>query len=221
MHKFVFQNSIKMKKISWFLFAFFAVGVGLYPVIYLFVDMRIAGLLATKSAELLSNNFWNTSFYLHIGFGGLSLLIGWIQFSKKFRTKHLQVHRLLGKVYVLSVIISGLAGLHIAVFATGGITAQAGFFLLAVFWLFTTSQAYMAIGARNIEQHEKWMIRSYALTFAAVTLRLWMPLLIGLAAMQFMEAYRLIAWLCWIPNLLLAEALVHKKSRRKPVPSSL
>ena len=117
-------------------------------------------------------------------------------------------HRFLGKTYLAAVLCSGAAALYIAMFANGGIVSVVGFGGLAMAWLFTTAQAYIAIRKKEIDSHQYWMIRSYALCFAAVTLRIWLPLFqLGLH-MDFMEAYRIIAWLCWVPNLIVAEIIV-------------
>jgi hypothetical protein len=54
------------------------------------------------------------------------------------------------------------------------------------------------------------MIRNYALTFAAVTLRIWLPLLSEVAGIEFVNAYRAVAWLCWIPNLYVAQRIIEQ-----------
>ena len=195
-----------MKKVGWFIFAFLAIGVGLYPSFFIFTDMS-HGLLGAKSEELRAG-FWSTAFYLHILLGGLSLLTGWSQFSSRIRNKFLNFHRNLGKVYVAAVGISGISGLYIAFFAEGGPIAQWGFTFLAIFWLFTTSMAFLSIRAKKISEHQKWMIRSYALTFAAVTLRIYLPLFEIFTDLQFVESYRIIAWICWVPNIILAELFI-------------
>lgn len=74
-------------------------------------------------------------------------------------------------------------------------------------WLFASSAAYRAIRSKDIDSHERWMTRSYALTFAAVTLRIWLPLSM-IAGLEFVFAYRIISFLCWVPNLLIAEMLI-------------
>ena len=86
----------RTNKLAWFVFAFLAIGVGLYPMVYFFVAGKF-GLLYSKSDALLANTLWNIGFYGHITFGGLALLTGWSQFSKRLRNKRLQLHRNLGK----------------------------------------------------------------------------------------------------------------------------
>lgn len=198
-----------MKKLLWVLFILLAVSIGFYPLFYLFLDMS-GGLLATKPLLLLESSLWNLAFYLHISFGGIALLVGWSQFSVSFREIRLKLHRYLGKLYVLSIIISGITGLYVAYYASGGLMSQLGFGSLALFWLFTTSWAYLTIRRKEIAQHRIWMMRSYAFTFAAVTLRFWIPFLVGVCSMDFIEAYRITSWLCWIPNLLVAELFILK-----------
>lgn len=196
-------------KVAWFVFVALAIAIGLYPLLYLFVD-REFGLLASKDESLLSNVFWNIGFYGHIIFGGIALLVGWVQFSRKMRTRYLDAHRLMGKIYVLSVIVSGVCGVYIGFYATGGFVSSVGFIALGIFWLFTTIRAYQAVRKGDIELHQGYMVYSYALCFAAVTLRIWLPLL-SIAFGDFVSAYRLVAWLCWVPNVIFAYFWVRKK----------
>ncbi len=201
------------RNIIWILFVTLAVLIGIYPLSYLLFDMS-NGLLGSKSKELLLNPIWNFEFYTHIYLGGIALLIGWTQFVKQLRMKKIDLHRTIGKIYILSVLLSGIAGLYISFYATGGIVAKFGFGTMASIWLFTTIMAYMSIKNKAIEKHQRWMIRSYALTFAAVTLRLWMPILQSIFHLEFIEAYRIIAWLCWVPNLIFAQFLIRRRSMK-------
>ena len=200
------------KKLLIPIFIFFAIAISFYPLAYVFADMRM-GLLASKSAKLLSDGIWRFGFYTHILLGGLALLSGCPQFLPKLRQKRLTLHRILGKVYVASVLLSGCAGFGIAFAASGGLMGQLGFGTLSILWLFTTVQAFQAIRKRNISQHQNWMTRSYALCFAAVTLRLWLPIFLGAFGMSFDVAYPIIAWLCWVPNLAVAELIIGYRGR--------
>ncbi len=204
---------MKLKKLYWIPFAFFAIIIGLYPLIYYIVDMHDKGLMQTKSAELVHNPVWKTFFYTHITCGGIALLIGWTQFSKRLRFKHLNAHRLIGKIYVIAVFLSSSAGLYIAFFASGGIVCKIGFGALALLWLFTVINAYTTIVKKNIQQHEYWMIANYALTFAAVTLRVWLPLMQIVLHFDFFVAYRIVSWLCWVPNLIIAMIIINNKRK--------
>ncbi len=150
------------------------------------------------------------AFYGHIIFGGLALLSGWSQFSKKLRAKKLQLHRSLGKFYVISVLASGLCGIYLGIYATGGIIPSVGFISLGVVWLFTTIRAYVAVRNKDMSLHQGMMIYSYAACFAAVTLRIWLPFL-TIVFGEFLLAYKIVAWLCWVPNMVFAHLWVRKK----------
>ena len=83
---------------------------------------------------------------------------------------------------------------------------------MAVLWLASTGLGWVAIRRGERTLHREWMMRSYALTLAAVTLRIYVPLT-QIAGLPFEDAYRAIAWLCWVPNLLLAEWLIRRLRR--------
>lgn len=202
-----------MKKLFWGLFVFFAVGVGLYPLLYVLMDMQY-GFLALKTEELKSA-LWTVMFYSHISLGGLALVIGWPQFVNRWRINTPQFHRKLGMVYLTAVGLSGVSGLYIAQFATGGIISELGFSGLAIGWLVTGGMAlYTAKNGRYIE-HEQWMIRNYALSFAAVSLRLMLPSSTGIFHLDFVTAYQVIAWACWVPNLIISESIIEMNRKGK------
>ncbi len=188
-----------LKRAEWAIFVFFALTIGLSPALYFILDRKF-GLLGGKPEALLNDIFWNAGFYTHIIFGGIALLTGWIQFSKKIRDRNITLHRRFGQVYVAAALTSALAGIYIGFFATGGAIAATGFISLGVVWFSTTLEAYRQILRKQIEAHKKWMFYSYAACFAAVMLRLWLPLLTFIFG-DFITAYKLVAWLCWLPNL--------------------
>jgi hypothetical protein len=199
----------RTNQFAWVAFGMLAIAIGLYPLLYL-LGGRDVGLLATKPEEVLGSIPWNVAFYGHIIFGGIALLVGWTQFSRELRRKFLGTHRKLGKVYVSAAIISGVCGIYLSFFATGGWVTGLGFFLLGLVWLFFTLRAFTAIRAKDLSAHEGYMIYSYAACFAAVTLRIWMPVL-TLVFGKFAIAYNLSAWLCWVPNLIFAFYWVRRR----------
>ena len=196
------------QKISKIFIAIFAIIIGLYPSIYFFKE-RTFGLLSSKSNELLANALWNTAFYTHIILGGIALFIGWLQFNTKLRLRNLSTHRAIGKIYIVTGLISSLASIGLGFFATGGFMTSAGFVSLGIIWFTTTLLAYLKIKNMQIEQHRRLMIYSYAACFAAVTLRIWLPLLVIIFG-NFIVAYSIVAWLCWVPNLMVAKLIVRK-----------
>ncbi len=148
--------------------------------------------------------------------GAIALAAGAFQFNTWIRTRHIAAHRWTGRVYLCAIAASGFAGLYMTLHSPAGLVAQAGFGLLALAWLFSTFKAYMYIRRREVRAHQDWMIRSYALTLAAVTLRLYLPSS-QMAGFSMAIAYPAIAWLCWVPNLLIAEWIVRTRSGGAPV----
>ena len=147
---------------------------------------------------------------MHIIGSMLALLIGPFQFLPGIRKgRWLKVHRWLGGTYLLSVLVGGLGGLYMATLSYGGIISHLGFGALACLWLYTGYRAYRHIRNKEVEQHRQWMTRNYALTFAGVMLRIYVPLS-GAAGIDFLTAYIAIAWLCWVPNLLVAEWIIRR-----------
>jgi uncharacterized membrane protein len=140
----------------------------------------------------------------HLIGGGIALAIGALQFSKRLRVEKARIHRLAGRIYLVAVSVGGVSALLMAPTSSGGVPAHFGFGLLAVLWLVSSFVAFASVRARHYAAHREWMIRSYALCLAAVTLRIYLPLG-AVAGIPFEEMYPAIAWLCWVPNLVVAE----------------
>ena len=149
---------------------------------------------------------------LHIAGGIGALLAGPWQFSARLRARALNLHRWLGRFYLLSVALGSIAGLAMATVSEQGLPTHLGFGLLAVLWFFTGLQAYRSVRAGNIDAHRDWMRRNFALSLAAVTLRYYLPLMLFAFHWPFRSSYIAVAWLCWVPNLLVAEWLIRRKT---------
>lgn len=189
----------------WGLAAFMSVGVGAYA--WIFVPSG-----GSPASGVLANLFARPWLALHAALAGAALIIGPFQFLAAVRARR-TLHRTLGKVYVVSCLVSGSAGLLLSFGNTSGPIAGFGFGTLAVIWVYATAQAWRMAQARRFEEHRRWMIRSFALTFGAVTLRIYIPLS-QMMGIEFATAYQAIAWLAWVPNLILAEAFLRRESSR-------
>lgn len=104
----------------------------------------------------------------------------------------------------------------LAPFSYGGWVTHLGFGLLALALLVTTGIAFASIRRGDVRNHRAWMLRSFALVFGAVTLRLELPLLIGAFQGDFTPAYRIVAWLAWVPNLVAAEWHIRRTRAAAP-----
>lgn len=150
---------------------------------------------------------------LHIAGGIGALLAGPWQFSQKLRDRALNLHRWLGRFYLLEVALGSIAGFAMAIVSEQGLPTHLGFGILAVLWFGTALQAYRLVRTGNIEAHRQWMIRNYALTLAAVTLRQYLPLMLFVLHWPFPRAYITVSWLCWVPNVLVAEWMIRRRQR--------
>ncbi|HEY6644832.1 DUF2306 domain-containing protein [Povalibacter sp.] len=198
---------MRARSVAWWTMALLALGVAGYALHLVLVPGArppLAQALLVKSPVAAFSHF--------IG-GALALAVGVFQLNTRLRVRFASLHRWFGRIYVLAVLFGGIAGFTLAVHSTGGPFVQWGFGLLAVSWLGSTFGAYRYIRRRNLAAHRDWMIRSYALTLAAVTVRLYLPSA-QLADLPMAMAYPAIAWLSWVPNLLLAEWII--RSRRAP-----
>lgn len=144
-------------------------------------------------------------FIAHITAAPLALVFGILNMWERRKKKRAAMHRWSGRIYALAILIGGVSGLGLAIGAEGGMVATYGFGILSVLWVGFTAQAVRLAMARDFVGHRKWMVRSFALTFAAVTLRLYLPWFIIFGEMTYTEASVWVAWLCWVPNLLAAE----------------
>ncbi|MEN9569351.1 MAG: hypothetical protein RL172_582 [Bacteroidota bacterium] len=158
---------------------------------------------------------WRISFFVHVFSSMLVLLAGFTQFSSQLRQQQPRLHRAMGYLYVLIILlVTGPAGLIMSFYANGGWLARVAFIVLSVLWMgFTARATYSAI-KKDFTAHRHWMIRSFALTLSALTLRMWKVVLATITEMPPMTRYRLIAWLGWGVNLLLAEYLIRKSRQR-------
>lgn len=148
-----------------------------------------------------------TATAIHFGVGGLALLLGPFQFLPGLRARRPALHRWTGRVYVAACFMSGIAALVLAGTTPRGLIAQLGFGLLGIFWLITTGVALARAMQRRFAEHRRWMIRSYSLTLAAVTLRIYLPAAFAME-IPFSTSYPIISFACWVPNILVAEAMI-------------
>jgi len=171
------------------------------------------GFLLTKT-EAVRYSVYLPAFYIHIVTGSIVLITGVFQLSKRIRARYPAWHRTAGKVYVFVILIfTAPSGLVMSVYANGGLAAGIGFALLAVLWWFFTWKGYQHAIHKQLDVHREFMLRSYALTFAAVTLRLY-SFFFALAGFRGESIYILIAWLSWVPSLIVMEIYLRQKTIR-------
>jgi hypothetical protein len=162
---------------------------------------------------------WRIAFFTHVFTSMFALIAGFTQFSQYLLQHYKKWHRVIGKIYVIDVLfITGPASFIMALQANGGIPSRMAFTLLAILWMYTTAKAWQTAMAKQFTAHKAWMMRSYALTLSAITLRAWKWLLIALFHLRPLNTYMMVAWMGFVPNLIFVEWLIRRKNEPKVSP---
>lgn len=194
-----------IRRIAWFAMLLAALSLTIWGFVFVLVDS--AGDPDLKTRYLKTP----LAMYFHIIGGAIAIGIGPFQFSPWIRDSCRSLHRLMGRMYFLAVVFGAFGGFLLALTSAGGVPGHFGFACLAVVWLITVSCALTQILKGNVEAHRKWMTRNYALTLAAVSLRLLLPVLYTFDV-SFESAFATVAWMSWVPNLLMAEWIFLRKA---------
>jgi uncharacterized membrane protein len=161
--------------------------------------------------------FWPRRWALvpHILGGVTALTTGLVQLWLGLTNRVTRLHRVLGKVYATGILVGAVGGYWLAVAIPPKDVAYAtGLFMLSTAWVITTGMALFAIRRRNVIQHREWMLRSYTVTFAFVTFRLFSIWLDKLHIVSADNASTIMAWACWAVPLILVEPLIQAKKIR-------
>lgn len=205
------QRQLKYNAVLlYFLLAFFT-----YLMVRLtlpYVEMKDTTAFLALKQNMIDNHTWKSAFYIHVFTSCFLLLAGFTQFSPRLLKNNKALHRNVGKMYVFILLFaSGPAGFIMSIYANGGVYSRIAFTMLSVLWLVFTALAWYYAIKRKFVLHKNFMILSFALTCSALTLRLWKMCIVYAFEPPPMDAYRIVAWLGWVPNLLLALWLIRKR----------
>lgn len=206
------KKYLNYTQLIWVLFfAYFFILMLQITLRYIPASSEIA-FLQIKQTEVSTIKPYLPIFYIHVYSAIFVLFAGFTQFNSKIQSAYKNIHRVLGYFYVgVVLLLAAPSGIFIGCFANGGIISKISFVLLGILWFYFTLKAIILILKRDVVNHKKYMWRSFALTCSAITLRLWKVILVYLFHPAPMDVYQIIAWLGWIPNLLIAEWLIKRK----------
>jgi uncharacterized membrane protein YozB (DUF420 family) len=171
------------------------------------------GFLRLKQ-EAIATGLYLPFYYSHVLVAGLILLIGFFQLHPASMRKYRRIHRITGYIYVMGILFfAAPGGLVMSFFIGRGPLVLASFLCQSVLWFWFTAMALEKIRRGDIEAHKQWMWRSFALTFAAITLRVYIFFVSWSYDLSQPTAYATLAWLSWLPNLLAVEVYFRTKSR--------
>lgn len=179
------------------------------------------GFLRIKQ-DYIHISIWRVAFFTHVYTSILVLLAGFTQFSNTIIKKRKRVHRILGYFYTLNILfVTGPAGLIMGFYANGGVSSRIAFILLSILWIYFTAMALKKAIQKDYLSHKKFMMRSFALTLSAITLRAWKFGIMNVFTFPPMDVYRVVAWLGWVVNLLFVEWLIGSRYSKKEHLNSL
>jgi hypothetical protein len=159
---------------------------------------------------------WKAAFYIHVFSAVIALFAGFTQFSSQFLKQYRNLHRLIGRIYVLDILVINFpVALIMGIYANGGLLGKTAFLLLDGLWFVFTYKAYASARNKNFATHKNFMIRSYALTFSAITLRTWKIILSHGFAIAPAQLYIIDAWMGFVPNLIVAEWIIRNRKGSK------
>jgi len=166
----------------------------------------------SQKQDLIHNKVWLSAFYIHVFTSLFTLIAGFTQFSNFILVHHKKLHRSFGKMYVVAVLcINFPTGFILAIYASGLWPSKIAFLILDSLWFWFTFRAYTTAIQKNFNLHKQYMIRSYALTFSAITLRTWRIILSAIFVISPLHLYMIDAWMGFVPNLLMAELIIRRK----------
>jgi uncharacterized membrane protein len=146
----------------------------------------------------------------HVLGAPLVLALAPVQLSRSLRARWPLAHRISGRLYALGVLIAGLSALALVPTSIASPFARAGFTALALCWIAFTARGIWLARAGDYTAHRAWMLRSLALTFAAVTLRVIMVPLMA-SGWSVAQTYDVTAWGSWVPSLILVELYLRRR----------
>ncbi len=185
-------------------------------ILFIYIPVRTdAGFLQLKQ-DYIHITAFRVAFFTHLFTSVLVLIAGFTQFSKKILRTRPTLHRTLGYVYVINILlVTGPAAFLMSFYANGGLSSQIAFCLLSVLWIGFTGIALLKAVQKNFKAHQNFMIRSFALTLSAITLRIWKLVFVYTSDLKPMDRYRVIAWLGFVLNLLVAEYIIYTRRRKQ------
>lgn len=180
------------------------------------------GFLGTKTDKVLMKTQFQWAFYTHISSSLVVLFAGIWQFIPTVTRRFPKFHRWSGYVYVgLILAIAAPSGWVLGLYANGGLASKVGFVLQSTVWWLVTLAAWWEIRKQRYLRHTQMMVRSFAVTLAAMSLRTESYAMYYYFGTKPIETYLTVTWLSWVGNLLIAEILIYAGLPQKLIKNAI
>ncbi|MEZ6143230.1 MAG: DUF2306 domain-containing protein [Zavarzinella sp.] len=152
---------------------------------------------------------YRSAFYIHIFSGPVVLLNGLILLSAAFRRRKPGLHRILGRIQVIILLVLMLpSAMVMSQHAFGGWGAGLSFLILSLNTGICAAIGVLQARWHRYDLHRCWMLRTFVLICSAVVLRL----ISGAASVIGVEypetAYIIAAWCSWLLPLATLEIVL-------------
>jgi uncharacterized membrane protein len=152
-------------------------------------------------------------FISHVLFGLTTMVLGPFLINQRFRERHLQLHRQLGKVYVTAALAGASCGFYFTFHVYGGLSPMIAGWLKSSYWFIATALAYTSVRRRKLKQHRIWMVRSYALAFEPIAFKLWTLAGLGFG-MSVASVMQILSWLSAVSTIAAVEIYLRRSAPR-------
>ena len=202
----------RLLKLVWMPVAYLGLSIGLILIIRLvftYINLKPnVGFLSHKQ-NYINIPIWKAAFYIHVFSSSLCLLAGLTQFSGTILKYFSKAHKWIGKIYVYNILMINFpTGMILAFYANGLWPTKLAFVILDLLWFWFTLKSILDIKLGNIQGHKNNIMRSFALTFSAITLRIWNEVLSATTNIDTLSMYQINSWLGFLPNLIVVELYI-------------
>ncbi len=176
-----------------------------------YIPIRFDVAFLNVKSEAIQHKYYQIAFFSHVFTSIFVLLSGIPQFSKTFRIRYPKVHRFLGKIYVFLILfVASPSGLIMGFHGNGGLFSVIAFIFQAILWYVFTLKAFQYALKKDWQRHRNFMLRSFALTLSAISLRLFKWIIVSTLALPPMDTYKIVSWAGWVVNLVLVEIYLYR-----------
>lgn len=152
----------------------------------------------------------------HITAGGGALVLGPLQFWDRLRVRYVKLHRWVGVMYLLAILVSSTCALVLSVTTVYKVNWAYAFSaqVWVSVWIISTVIAYWAALKKKFVLHKEWMMRSYIVTLAFIVSGLALKYLLSIGFGSFEDISPSLFWMGWSVPLFVYQVILGLKAKK-------